>query len=100
VAIERHTAPDEATVLDGDDVRLDRLEKLLALEQLLAVRLGECGLRETAALSREVRECWREIEELTAGDDAGAGADEDELTARRERVAAARRAAAQAGSGP
>ena len=99
-SIERHTAPDEAKVVGDAPALPDRLGKLLALEQVLAVRLGECSVRETAGISRELRDCWREIEELTAGDDVGSDSEDDELAARRERIADARRAAAKAAAGP
>ena len=73
--------------------------KLLVLELVLAARLQDADVRSTASLSRELRDCWREIEELTAGDDAGGEVDADELAERRARVAAARSAASQAAQG-
>lgn len=79
---------------------LSRIDKLLVLEQVVARRLETAGSRETAGLSRELRDCWREIEELMSLADVAGSESDDELAERRDRVAAARQAAAQAAASP
>ena len=96
MSLERYPRADEAKTLGSDD-NLTLLQKLLALEVLLVTRLESCSVRETAGISRELRDCWREIEGLHL-DSARSEPEDDELARRRERVARARESASKAGT--
>lgn len=77
---------------EATGVELSRLEKLLVLERHLAERFDKTGPGvQTAVLSKEMRECWAEIEELSTDDDASGTSDDGPASELYDRVASAKR---------
>jgi len=71
----------------------DRLAKLLRLEATVSARLEESLPAYAAALSKELRGIWSEIDVIRA---EGVEEVDDDLAARRQRIEAVRRRSAEA----